>query len=257
MMSATLLRGMTRRSLINLVRYSFDTISQLIVIFVVFIIIFYGAKALMSGAPGSARTQSEIVVRYMVWGLGIFAYSSTSFGLIEEATTGTLEQLAMSPFGLRRVMVASFLSGLATQLLMLSGMFVLMMAVSGHWLRIDMPSLAPLVLLTMIGVFGMGLCVGGCAIVFKRVQGLLQIVQFLFVALVAVPIESVPWFRFLPLAWGNELISRVMVERASIFQMPGDVLFLLVHTAAWVLIGLFVFGRFERAARERGLLGHY
>lgn len=258
MRSGTLLVGMTRRNAIAFVRYGFDSISQLVVIFIVFLIIFFGAKTLMAPGPRTGYTQSAILVGFMVWMLGIFAYSNTSFALVEEATTGTLEQLAMSPFGLRRVVVAHFVANLGMQLMMLTVLLTLMMAVSGRWLHIDMISLVPLVLLTIVGVFGLGLCVGGCAIVFKRVQGLLQIVQFLFVGLVAVPLDQVPWFRYLPLAWGNELIRRVMVDGASIAEIPvGDPLFFVVHAAVWVAFGLAVFGRLEHVARERALLGHY
>lgn len=258
MSSATLLKGMARRNWITFVRYGFDTVSQLIVIFIVFLIIFFGAKTLMPPGPQAGLTQSSIVVGFMVWMLGIFAYSSTSFGLVEEATTGTLEQLAMSPFGLRRILVAGFIAGLGTELTMLSGLLVLMMAVSGRWLNIDVISLLPLAVLTLTGVFGLGFMVGGCALVYKRVQGLLQIVQFLFVGLVAVDVEKVTWFRYLPLAWGNHLLRRVMVYDESIFDIAaGDLAFLAFHAVAWVSAGLIVFGRFERVARERALLGHY
>jgi ABC-2 type transport system permease protein len=135
---------------------------------------------------------------------------------------------------------------------------VLMMTVSHQWLHIDFISLVPLVFLTSVGLFGMGLAVGGLSLVFKRTQNLQQLVQFAFVALVAVPVTRVSVFKFLPIAWGNELIRRVTVHGASIFSMPlRDTGFLFVHAVAWFAVGLIAFGRFERIARERALLGQY
>lgn len=253
-----LFAGMFKRRLKYFLRYQFDTLSGLAALFIVFLILFYGAQALVGPGAEAGGTLDAIVVGYMVWMLGIFAYGETSRVATEESTAGTLEQLAMSPFGLRMVLVAEFIGGLVVQLVLISFMTLLMMASSGRWLNIDIFSIVPLVVLTLIGVWGMGLMLGGVAVVFKRTQGFLQIVQFLMVILVAAPLDRLPAFKYLPLAFGRELIHRVMVDGQSIFTIPvADTLFLVVHTAAWLAAGLVVFGRFEHMARERALLGHY
>jgi ABC-2 type transport system permease protein len=164
----------------------------------------------------------------------------------------------MSPCGLRLVLIAQFVANLGIQLVVVAFLLTVMMAVSGRRLNVDLVSLLPLVLLTVAGVLGLGLMVGGCALVFKRVQTLIQVLQMGLVALIAAPLKRVPWLRYLPLSWGNQLITRVMVNGQSIFDLPGhSLLFLLAHACVWLAAGLFVFGRFEKAARRRALLGHY
>jgi ABC-2 type transport system permease protein len=263
--AGVLFAGMFKRRLKYLARYQFDSIAGLMSLFIVFVLIFYGARALI-GSDGPAplatadaeNTLAAIVVIYMVWMLGIFSYGEATTIAYEEATAGTLEQLAMSPFGLRAVLVAEYVGGLVAQLVQMFLLAFLMMAVSGQWLHVDMVSILPLVLLTMFGVYGLGLMLAGLAVVFKRIQQFLQVVQFLMIVLVAVPTDQVPAFKYLPLAFGRNLIQRVMVDEQSIFSIPlGDTLFLLVHAVAWLALGLYVFGRFEHVARERALLGHY
>ncbi|HWC45045.1 MAG TPA: ABC transporter permease, partial [Casimicrobiaceae bacterium] len=231
---------------------------QTLSLLVIFAMLFYGAKAVIGSGAEHGGTLPSIVSGYFVWLLAVFGYSAVAQNLLEEATQGTLEQLAMSPLGLRTVVVTQFAASWLTQLGLLVAMFVLTMAISGQWLHIDIVSLVPLVLLTTLGVFGIGLITGGLALVFKRIQAFLQLLQFGFVALVAAPVTRLPWLKYLPLAWGNVLIREVMVGHRSIFSMPGgDLWFLLVHGVAWMGFGLAVFTYLERVARERALLGHY
>lgn len=253
-----LVRIMTKRSFIMFRRYAFDTLSGIITIYLFFLLIFYGARALLGGQQGYGDTLSGIVVGFFIWILAIFTYSELSFDLVREATEGTLEQLSMSPMGLTRVLVARFVAGLGLQLALLATLLVLMMASTGRWLHLDVVSLVPLVVLTMTGVLGVGFVMGGLAIVFKRIQSSLQILQFLFPVLLVAPLERFPAVKYLPLSWGNRLISSVMVDGTSIFSIaPSDLGFLVLNSAVWMTIGVIVFKRFERIARQRGLLAHY
>lgn len=254
---AVLLYGMAKRDVRTMFRYGFDMVTQLFSLVVLFALLFYGAKAVMGGHQ-TGNTLSSIVAGYFVWMVSVFSYGSTAQSLLQEATEGTLEQLAMSPFGLRAVIAMQFFSGLLVQFSMLVGMLFVMMAISGRWLHIDVLSLIPLLIFTVAGIFGVGLITGGAALVFKRIAALMQLLQFGFVAVVAAPIDKLPWFKYLPVAWGNLLIRRVLVDGTPITHMAaGDLLFLVVHGTAWLTLGLLVLGRFERIARERALLGHY
>lgn len=258
MRTAILFVAMLKRGFIELRRYAFDTLSGVVTILLFFVLIFYGARALIGGQAGNGGTLEQIVVGYFVWILAIFAFQEMAFDLNEEAQVGTLEQQAMSPLGLARVVVTRFASSFTFQMITLFGMLVVMMAVSGRWLHLDLATLLPLLLLMVIGVQGIGLMAGGLAIVFKRMQSALQILQFVFVLWIAAPLDQFPWVRYLPLSWGNQLTQRSMIEGTSLFSMPaGDVLFLVVNSAAWFVVGLAIFKYFERVARDRALLGHY
>lgn len=257
MKTLTLYKTMFKQTALSLRRYLFDSLSGVFTLYLFFLAIFYGVKSIASGSQVEGTLES-IVVRFALWTMAIFAYFSMAESLTQEAQLGTLEQLAMSPLGLGRVLFGRALAGLVWQLFMITVLVTAMMASTGKWLHIDIFSILPLALLTIAAVVGVSFVMGGLAIVFKRVQAALQIMQMAFIAFLAVPIATVPAIKFAPLAWGSNLLERVMLDEQSLLSIPaGDLLFLLIHGVAYIAGGLLVFRYLEEIARRRGLLGHY
>lgn len=258
MKTLVLWRTMMKQTLIGLKRYMFETLTGVITLYLFFLALFYGAKAFGAGAPKYGDALEGLLVGYAVWSLAIFAYFSMAQDLVQEAQLGTLEQLAMSPLGLSRVLMGRVLAGLIWQSVTITILVVAMMASTGKWLHIDLLSIIPIALLTLAGVVGLSFIFGGLAIVFKKVQSALQIMQMVFIACLAIPLSRVWYLKFAPLSWGNRLLTEVMVNDQSLASLPkADILFLIAHASAYMTIGLVVFKAFERMARSRGLLGHY
>ncbi len=244
---------------IYLKRYYFDTISMIVTMFIIFLLIFYGAMALMGGTPAeTGETLEGIVVGFMVWSFALIAYGTLSWGMIEEAQQGTLEQLYMSPLGFGWVTIFRVAAHFIINVFMVLIVLFLMMATTGKWLNLDVLSLIPLVLLTVAGAYGLGFFMGGLALVFKRVQSALQILQFVIVIFIAAPFGWSPFMRYLPLSLGTRLIGQVMIGEQTLLQLPpADVLFLIGNSAFYFGVGFLAFKFFENIARDRGLLGHY
>lgn len=250
--------AMLRMSLIEARRYYFNTIVRLITIYAFFFTLFMGAKAAMGASGTFGASLSSLVVGMLVFMMAQRAYQDHSGRLAGEAAQGTLEQLAMSPIGLSRVLVYNMAAMMVAQLGFNAVFLGLMMATTNRWLHLDVLSIVPLLVLSILAVHGMGLAMGGLALIFKRVGATSAIFQYVFLMLVAVPVDKAPFFKYLPLAWGAKLIRQVMVDGASLYSMPaGDVLFLVANSAAYFTAGLLVFKACERAARNRGMLGHY
>jgi ABC-2 type transport system permease protein len=254
-----LFRALLKMRYIYLKRYYFDTLSMIITMFLIFLLIFYGAMALLGGTPAdSGDTLEGIIVGFMVWTFAIIAYSNLSWGMIEEAQQGTLEQLYMSPLGFGWVTIFRTVASFLINALMVIVVLLLMMASTGKWLNLDVLSLTPLILLTVAGAYGIGFFMGGLALVFKRVQSAIQILQFVLVIFIAAPFGWTPFMRFLPLSLGTRLIGTVMIGELSLFDLPpGDVLFLIGNSVFYFGLGFLLFKFFENIARDRGLLGHY
>ncbi|MFQ6090009.1 MAG: ABC transporter permease [Candidatus Bipolaricaulia bacterium] len=255
-----LFKALLKKEYIYLKRYYFNTLSGIITIYIVFLIIFYGAKALLGGSasPSFGNTLSGIVVGFMVWTFALFAYSDLSWAMIQEAQQGTLEQLYMTPLGFGWVAIFRVVATFIFNALIVILILFLMMASSGRWLHLDFLSLTPLILLTVAGVYGIGFLMGGLALVFKQVQAAFQILQFVFVFLIAAPADKFPLMKFLPLSLGTQLIGKVMIGDASLASLPlGDLLFLIANSAFYFGLGFLAFKFFENVARNRGLLGHY
>ncbi len=239
-------------------RYLFNMLSFLISMYIFFLLIFLGVRALGGGASGFGGTLDAIIVGFLVWTFAISTYSDFAQGMVQEAQEGTLEQLYMSSVGFIWVSLFRSMSSFLITSIFIITLLILMMATTGRWLYLDVISLLPLLLLTLAGVYGIGFIMGGLALVFKRIESFIGIFQFAMVGLIAAPIDRFPVLRYLPLSQGNELIRRVMAEGLSIGQLPtGDLLLLVINSAFYLGIGLITFKLLLKTAKNRGLLGHY
>lgn len=252
-------KALFKQSFIETRRYIFETVSGIITLLLFFLGLFYGAKALVGGSAANlGPTLEALVVGYMLWALAIFMYFSIAQDLIQQAQLGTLEQLSMSPSGLGLVVLARTLAAMVFQLIIMAVLLLLMMAITGKWLHIDLLSILSIAVLTLMGVFGLSFILGSLALVFKKVQSALQITQMAFIGFIALPIAKFGWLKWTPLAWGNHLLKEVMIKEESLFSLPlGDVGFLAAHALIYFCIGMATFRYFEIVARKRGLLGHY
>lgn len=251
-------RAVLVRFLIELKRYPLNTLSSLATLYIVFLILFTGARYAQGlGVNLFGEGLEGLVVGYLVWTFAIIAYSDLSWELMREAQQGTLEQLYMCPLGFRFVsaswIVASFLVSLAW----VAALLGLMMVTTGQFLLLPLGSLVPVLLLTVAPVYGIGFMMAGLALVYKRIQAFFQILQFVFVALVAFPADTL-WGKALPLSLGTRLLGRVMVDGDTLATLPlTDVLVLVATAVFYLVLGIGVFRLFEGVAKDRGLLAHY
>jgi ABC-2 type transport system permease protein len=253
------LAAVFRRDWTMMKRYMVNSVSSLMSIYMVFMLIFMGLQSVSryastSGLDGSLE---GTIVGFFVWTFTIYAFSNLSWNLTNEAQTGTLEQLYLAPCGFKWVGACTIVSDFVFSFVPIMLLLVAMMATTGKWLRVDLISLVPLLLITLLGGHGVGFALGGLALVFKRIQALFQIVQFVFIGLLVIPIH-VPVAKYLPLAMGNYLIRRTMVDGVRLWRLPpADVLIAVAVGAAYLAVGIAIFSWCERVAKNRGLLGHY
>lgn len=255
----SVLAAVFRRDWTMIKRYMVNSISSLVSVYMVFILIFAGLQTVSSYVKTDALDGSleGTIIGFFVWTFTIYAFSNLAWNLISEAQTGTLEQLYLAPCGFRWVCACTIVSDFVFSFVPIMLLLVAMMATTGRWLRVDLVSLIPLLLITLLGAYGVGFALGGLALVFKRIQALFQIMQFVFIGLLVIPLR-VPGVKYLPLAMGNDLIRSVMVDGVRLWRLPpGDILTATVVGALYLAIGIAIFSLCERNAKSRGLLGHY
>lgn len=251
-------RAIFFKTLTEMKRYIFNTVSGFVTLYIVFALLFFGARAIGGADFLSGDSLEGLVVSYMVWMFALLAYQDLAWNISIEAEIGTLEQLYLSPAGYAWVNLSFLITRFLVNLILVGLILVAMMLTSGYWLYIDLISLIPLMVITISACYGFGFMMGGLALVFKRIQSSFQILQFTFVAFVAVPLNRFEWAKYLPLAMGNSLLRRVMVEGTRLWQLPAaDLLVAAIVGAGYFFLGLAVFFRCISVARDRGLMGHY
>lgn len=245
-----------RKRLALLVRYPVNTLSQLGTVVVYFVILFYAGQTLAPTAM--SESLSGLIVGYLLWTVSLVAYSGLSWSVTREAQWGTLEQLFMSPLGFGAVMIIKTLVKLIEALLWGVVTLAVMLFVTGRSLALDPFTVLPIGVLAVAPAVGIGFVFGGLAIRFKRIENAFQLVQFVFIALIAAPLSSYPFLQWLPLAQGSYLLQRSMADGVSITAMSlGELAVLVVTAVGYLFAGYAVFQYCQRWARREGLMGHY
>ncbi len=246
-----------RKVVIELLRYLPNTISLIVTFYAIFLAMFLGISVI--GDPASADANLRFaIVSNAFWFLLLMGASSMGWEITTEATRGTLEQLAMSPMGLRLILLARMLGTLAVYLVITVLMLFLTMLTAGQWLSFDLPLLAAVLLPTFVAVIGLGYVVAGLALVFKQISALLQVLQFVFLAFAFVPLSVAPWLELAPVVKGIDMVRFALVDGATLTDFGlRDWLSLAANGTVYLLLGLVAFGLAERRATGRGLLGQY
>ncbi|WP_117237942.1 ABC transporter permease [Thermus sediminis] len=240
------------RSLLFLRRYPLELLGAVVTLSLLFYLLFLGARFLAGpGAEFGGRLEA-VLVGYLLWTFTLSAYNGLSFGLMEEAQTGTLEQVFLTPYGPIPLFLVRNLAGLLSQGLLVFLVALALMALTGAQLAFTPAVVLPF-LVVLLGAYGLGFAMASLALLYKRVGQLLGLSQFLLLFLLQAPGEGP--FLLLPLAPGASL-ARGMLAAGTPLE-PLGLLLALLNSLAYFLLGLFLFRLAVKRARRLGLLhGH-
>lgn len=252
----TLFWAVAKKRVLLMVRYPANTLSQFAVVYAVFLLIFFGGQAVAGAAL--SNTLSGIIVGYLLWTMAIGAYSGLAYSVTRESQWGTLEQLFMSPFGFGRVMAIKAVVDILEAFLWGVAILALMLLTTGESLVIEPITILVLGAFAVAPAVGIGFVFGGLAMLYKRIENAFPLLQFVLIGLIAAPVGTYPFLKWLPLAQGSHLLGRAMTSGVSLWEFPATELAVLVVTAVgYLAVGYFVFYRAQRRARRKGVMGHY
>lgn len=257
MLSYNIFIANLRREFIYMRRYLPNTISELIMFYIVFLGFFFGIT--LVGDPSQLDYNIQMVIlNYVFWFLVLTVTQGLGWEISNEAGQGTLEQLSMTPYKLWTIMLARMTCTIIINLISITVLLVAAMLTSSQWLNIDLFSIIPLLLLTLVGVFGIGYALAGITIVLKQVDYILQLFQFVIMAMTFVPLTVFPILKYAPFMFGLQLIRDIAIKELSIFEIPlTDILFLIINSCLYFFIGITIFKKCEKVAKLKGLFGHY
>jgi ABC-2 type transport system permease protein len=257
------LRAETQRHLAILVAYPIDSIAWLAMT----CLLFLALVTLLDGASGGTYGREGQVLTMVGWltfqiGGGYIDHLSRSVS--DEAESGTLEQISLSPTPLTLVFVARSIVYLV--IASVRGIIAAMiLALVVGVLPIN-ASLISLFLASLPGACGLGLALAGLALVFKRTKALTGLVFGLMIFLTGafVGLEKIGWLftatrLLIPLTWGISLMRATLTDNVTLSALwrGGELIGLLVHSTVHLTIGMVAFAWGYRTARHRGTLAHY
>jgi ABC-2 type transport system permease protein len=176
-----------RAEWVQMRHYWLNTFSALAFALMLFLMLYFGVRAF--GAPQADF--AALVVGYYAFMLTNVGFQRVAAFLLTESQTGTLEQLALSPFGLAMATLAHMVSYLLSVALFGAVGLLATMAITGVWLPFNLPAFGVMTLLLVGQAYAFGLAMGGLALRFKRVGDLMQVVSMALVVFLLAPAEGV------------------------------------------------------------------
>lgn len=251
------LRANFAKHVIELKRYLPNTLSLFLTFYVIFVFMLFGVRFV--GDPSAAADN----VRYLMvangfWFLLMLCVNSVGWELTNEALRGTLEQLYMSTVPVSLILFFRMLASFVVNLVILVALMALSMLTAGEWMSVDGLALLAILPATFLGALGLGYAVAGLTIVYKQVNAILQLLQFVLMGIAFVPLAVSPLIELAPAAKGVDMIRKVMAEGLPLSSFTvADWSSLLLNGIVYLVLGLLTFKLLERRAMRRGLLGHY
>lgn len=248
--------GILRKELLLLYRYRVNTAAYLLTLYGFFLLIFFGGRTI--GGDAFDDSLGAVIIGYFLVTMSFTAYNELAFTFSREAAWGTLEQLYMSEVGFNRTMVLIAIVQVLVSFAWGTLMLIAMLLTTGEQIAINLVSVVPIAVLAIVSVLGLGFAFGGAAVLYKRISSVFNLVQFVFLGLVAAPVEQYPLLKYLPLTQGSYLLQLVMEDGHTIWEIPTNELLILGGVAVgYSLLGYVVFDKFVAVARQRGVMGHY
>jgi ABC-2 type transport system permease protein len=248
-----------QRSWLLLSRYLVEAIGGVVATTFVFYGLFLSTRYIAGPTLEFGDRLDSVIVGYILWTLVLFIMGDVAGGLQDEARTGTLEQMFLTPYGAARVFVMRAIASLTIQLT-LNLLIVVVIIVSTQSKLAFPPILVPPFVTALLGAYGLAFIVGSLALIFKQVQQILSILQFGLLLLLAAPTETwtgglkyVGWL--LPIAPGAGLLRDVMARGLELDDMRMAIASL--NGAFYFTLGILLFRWAERLVKRQGKLGGY
>lgn len=257
-----LLKVSLEKTFKELKRYRFNTISRFLLFYVLFMAMFSGVKGFGTSLGLSdvdmGNNLEGFIVGYFLWTVMFISFVDIAYNVIDDANKGTLEQLNMSNIDLSQILVVRSLANLLINVLFSIILLFVIMYSTDHWLEIKMFSTIVPIFIGIFSILGLGLICGGLALIFKKVQSLLNLAQFFLIALVTGFPKNKIVLGFIPFNAAAEKVYLTMTRGYTITDFSIlDYGIIIGNSILYFIIGLFVFNKCVKVAKKKGLLGQY
>lgn len=240
-------------------RYPAEAIGGVVILTTVFYGIFLSTQYMAGPTTNFGERLDSVVVGYVIWTLVLYIVNDIANNLQQEAQTGTLEQVFLSPFGAPRVFLARAVASLTLRLLLIAVVLTIIMTTTGSRLAFPLLLLLPLATL-ILSAYGLAFFIGSFALVLKKVQQVLGLFQFVLLFLLAVPTENweggARWVAILlPILPSTGLLRDLMARNQGLDW--GLWAIALANGMVYFVLGTCAFRWAEEKAKRQGSLGGY
>ena len=234
-------------------RYRFGMVTDIIIYSV--LLIFF----LMSNSGKSYQDMYHydnykelLVVGYLAWIYAVTAITSISQIVSGELRQGTFYKKYNSVYPLQALLFGRMIAALIIQSIVV--LIVLLVSVLfGNSVTGIQPFAIVAVIISTIGMYGIGLIIAGMSIFHKKIGSILYIIQLclLFVT------DTIPTSQSVTLVLPLTLCNTVLRKSIAGISFTTDFMKLIVSAVVFVVLGICVFQLYLKRARKKGNLLFY
>lgn len=239
--------------------YRTNFISELVTMLILYLSLLFmdsGTSLAESYTISDVGSKELLLAGYMLWSFSIMSINIMSDTISCESSTGTLEHKYMSIIPIFVLNLAIFAQAFITESLIVSIILIVSKLFFNISINFNLYSIL-IILITSLGMYGIGMILGGLALKVKKIGKVVFILQvlFLFIGDTITNISNtIQISKILPLTLGNELL-RDSIALGSIDLKK--LLILIICSLIWIIIGIIVFKLFEKNCKKEGGLGYY
>lgn len=238
-------------------RYYFNSISSIATFLIFFYLLFFGVKAVGGSTLNLSSTLDGIIVGYFMWIMFIFSFQGVAWGIIEEAQRGTLEQVFSSPIAFEYQMFFRMICDFLFNVALAIPLMYFVAFTTNRKIGFDLPTLLYLLIAGTVSALGIGMILGGIALIFKRISSFIQIVTIGSLFFTMFETNSF-WHRLLPMSQASSMMRALAISNVKFYQFN-----FVSHSILWctalgyLTIGFISFKYFEKRAMISGSLSQY
>ncbi|ABY91646.1 hypothetical protein JCM16816_04740 [Thermoanaerobacter brockii subsp. lactiethylicus] len=247
-----------RRSLKESFSYKMGLVSDIVVLTLLYAGLIFMDTGSMLGEyynnPGNSKTL--LLLGYIFWSYSIAAISGVSSEISIEAVKGTLEQKFMAVIPYPFLIAGNIISSLLLSSIVAAVIIAFSNLIIGVSITVNGKVILSL-LMTLVGMYGMGLILGGLSLIAKRINQLTLLIQILLLFVTDTLSKTSPSSAIsciIPLTVGNDIARKSV---SNIVISYNEWLMLILVSMLWFVVGSAIFGMSSRYARKNGLLGTY
>lgn len=239
--------------------YRMSFVSEIVTILILYLCLLFwnsGTSLALSYPGGNAGSKELLLAGYMLWNFSIMAINTMSDTISAEATSGTLEHKYMSIIPMSILNLAIFVRSFIIECIIVGIILIVAKFMFNISIAFNILSIC-IIIITSIGMYGIGMILGGIALKEKRIGKVIFILQILFLFMsdtITNVSNNIQISKILPLTLGNDLL-RESISFGSVTL--SKLYFLILISLLWIVIGTFIYKVFERKSKKEGLLGTY
>jgi ABC-2 type transport system permease protein len=224
----------------------------------------------LESASFAQITGSGEYIPFIVIGAVLNSYVNTLlYGMGEnirrEAYQGTLDYVLAAPCNKAYVLIGKALSESVSSTIFAASQLTISVLLFGMTLTLGvMLPVFLIVILLMLGLYGMSLILAAFSLMYKQSYDLSQTIGYIFYifAPVRYPVESLPTWaqifgKLIPLTYALIIVRSFMLLATSFSAVYFEVMALLIIDVVLLLAGFYLFSWMEEKTKKSGTISHH